>query len=145
MLKWQYFIPFNYLTSKCCILLLHISVKWSLHCSVYLLYKILCSSSCRVKSAYVFVFFWWLNILTNNVSYMKAYLPVYCFSHLRLNRFNFLTVQGIYAGRLPRWFLFLQTHKILHSIAPLEKMQLKMFQINVQAFDKYVHSMEGMA
>ena len=33
---------------------------------------------------------------------MKAYLSVYCLSHLRLNRFNFLTVQGIYAGRLPR-------------------------------------------
>ena len=33
---------------------------------------------------------------------MKAYLPVYCFSYLCLNRFNFLTVQGIYAGRLPR-------------------------------------------
>ena len=39
----------------------------------------------------------------------------------------------------------LQTHKILHSIAPLEKWQLKRFQINLQAFDKYVHSMEGMA
>ena len=29
-----------------------ISVKWSLNCSVYILYKILCSSSCRVKCAY---------------------------------------------------------------------------------------------
>ena len=29
-----------------------VSVKWSLNCSVYLLYKILCSSSCRVKCAY---------------------------------------------------------------------------------------------
>ena len=29
-----------------------VSVKWSLKCSVYLLYKILCSSSCRVKCAY---------------------------------------------------------------------------------------------
>ena len=29
-----------------------VSVKWSLNCSVYLLYKILCSSSCQVKCAY---------------------------------------------------------------------------------------------
>ena len=30
--------------------------KWSLNWSVYLLSKILCSSSCRVKCAYVFLY-----------------------------------------------------------------------------------------
>ena len=41
LLKWQYFISFNYPTSWYSILLLFLSVKWSLNCSVYLLYKIL--------------------------------------------------------------------------------------------------------
>ena len=40
-LKWQYFIPFNYSTSWYSILLLFLSVIWSVNWSVYLLYKIL--------------------------------------------------------------------------------------------------------
>ena len=31
---------------------------------------------------------------------------LYYFIHLRLNGFNFLTVQGIYEERLPRRFVF---------------------------------------
>ena len=72
---------------------------------------------------------------------MEAYLPVYCFSHLRLNR-----ARNLCRTSAPLiYFVYKLTGKILHSIAPLEKWQLKRFQINLQAFDKYVHSMEGMA
>ena len=66
------------------------SVKWSLKRSVCRLYKILCSSSCRVKCAYVFL-------------YGTEYFDKQCkpneslcinklnyFSHLRLNEFNLL-------------------------------------------------------
>ena len=45
-----------------------------------------------------------------------------CFSHLRLNRFNFLTVQGIYAESLPHRFFF-NTQDF--AFAPLEKMSTK--------------------
>ena len=64
--RWNDIPFFFYLTSQHSILLLYISIKWSLNCAVYRLYKIMCSSSCRVKYAYVFSM--WLNILINNVS-----------------------------------------------------------------------------
>ena len=34
-------------------------------------------------------------------------MNLYYLSHLRLNRFNFLTVQGIYAERTPSVYLFI--------------------------------------
>ena len=42
---------------------------------------------------------------------------MYTANRVRLNRLNFLTVQGVYAQRLPRQFIFFfQIHKILHSL-----------------------------
>ena len=41
----------------------------------------------------------------------------------RLNRFNFLTVQGIFAKRLPHRFISFNTQDF--ALAPLEKMSIK--------------------
>ena len=49
---------------------------------------------------------------------------MYYFSNLRLNRFNFVTVQGIYAERLPRRFFFF-SHTQDFAFASLEKMSTK--------------------
>ena len=43
-------------------------------------------------------------------------MNLHYFSHLRLSRFNLLTVQGTFAERLPRRFIIFQIHKILHSL-----------------------------
>ena len=59
------------------------------------------------------------------------------FSHLRLNRFNFLTVQGIYAERLPRRFIIFFFSNTFCIRFLRKKCQLK---FNLQAFNKYVHS-----
>ena len=46
-------------------------------------------------------------------------MNLYCFSHLRLNRFNLLKMQRIYAERLPCRFIFPNTQDF--AFAPLEK------------------------
>ena len=56
---------------------------------------------------------------------MKAYLPAYSFSHLRLNRFNSLQWKEFMQDVCPVDLFFFKIHKILHSIDPLEKMSIK--------------------
>ena len=81
---------------------------------------------------------------------MKAYVYInlYRFNHLRLNQFNLLTVRGIYAERLPRRFIFFfrNTRFCILIRSVIENVNLKRrSQFKLQAFDKYVHSNEGMA
>ena len=64
------------------------------------------------------------------------------FSHLRLSRFNFLTVQGIYAERLPvglfiHLVFFKYTKFGIHSITKTCQLKRR-FLFNLQASDKYV-------
>ena len=72
-------------------------------------------------------------------------MNLYYLSHLRLNRFNFLTVQGIYAERTPSVYLFI--YLLFPNIqnfvfGPLERKNVnwKRLQFKLQAFDKYVLS-----
>ena len=48
---------------------------------------------------------------------------MYTANRVRLNRLNFLTVQGVYAQRLPRQFIFFSNTQDF-AFTPLEKMSI---------------------